>query len=62
MDAVVLVSKRLYFVFLILFGLSKSPVVTDRVKVMYYVAYLSNLPFDICSVKSTLKASDRVDG
>lgn len=62
MDAVVLVSKRLYFVFLIFFGLSKSPVVTDRVKVMYYAAYLSNLPFDIFSVKCILKASDRVDG
>ena len=62
MDAVVLVSKRLYFVFLIFFGLSKSPVVTYRVKVMYYAAYVSNLPFDICSVKCILKASDPVDG
>ena len=62
MDAVVLVSKRFYFVFLIFFGLPKSPVVTYHVKVMYYAAYLSNLAFDICSVKCILKASDRVGG
>ena len=57
-----MVSKRLYFVFLFFFGISESPVVTYRVKVMYYAAYLSNLPFDICSVTGILKASDRVDG